>query len=46
MEKFANGVIEKGLMENGNRHGTWEFYFPKSGNLCKQDFNNGAKVGK
>ena len=49
--KFADGVIEKGHMKNSERHGTWEFYFPaKQGKrpafLCKQDYDNGAKVGK
>ena len=27
--KYANQRIEKGQMENNEKHGTWDFYYPE-----------------
>ena len=33
MGKKNDGIIEKGHMENGKRHGTWEIYIPEDNEM-------------
>ena len=47
--KFANKRIEKGQMVENQRHGTWNFLYPKDDAQpefwSEQNYENGLRVG-